>query len=237
MLCRRWATGKAIPEQTLPDSKHLGALRVLGIYPCTAVCVTARTFQDSTGSVWEVFEVQRSSQKAQAVSAGLEQGWLAFACGAHRRRLAPFPKEWRSADDAELARLCGLARKARDAAIGANDPPHAAADEPGSEPRSRVPRIRRAPGTPDDAAATLPIVDAATSADSVETTVRTFAHQARSGGLPAIEAMVRLKALLTRVYNDETTPGWDLRAVRRWFVESYYFERATTLPATPDQSL
>ena len=201
------------------------------------MCVTARSFQDSTGSVWEVFEVQRSSQKGQAVSAGLEQGWLAFACGAHRRRLAPFPKEWRSADDAELARLCGLARKARDAAIGVNAPSYAAGGQPGSEPRSRAPGIRRAPGTTENAPRTLPIVDAATSADSVETTVRTFAHQARSNGLPAIEAMVRLKALLTRVYDEETTSGWDLRAVRRWFVESYYFERATTLPATPDQSL
>lgn len=208
-----------------------------GIYPCTAVCVTARTFQDSTGSVWEVFEVQRSSQKAQAVSAGLEQGWLAFACGAHRRRLAPFPQEWRSADDAELERLCGLARKAREAAIGVNAPPRAASDAPGSELRSRVPRIRRAPGMQLEAEATLPIVEAATSADAVETTVRTFAHQARSSGLPAIEAMVRLKALLTRVYDAEATRRWDLRAVRRWFVESYYFEHANTLPDSADQSL
>ena len=209
-----------------------------GIYPCTAVCVTARTFQDSTGSVWEVFEVQRSSQKAQAVSAGLEQGWLAFACGAHRRRLAPFPQEWRSADDAELERLCGLARKARAAAIGVHAPPSRAdSDAPGSELRSRVPRIRRAPGMQLEAEATLPIVEAATSADAVETTVRTFAHQARSRGLPAIEAMVRLKALLTRVYDAEATRRWDLRAVRRWFVESYYFEHANTLPDSPDQSL
>lgn len=188
--------------------------------------------------MWEVFEVQRSSQKAQAVSAGLEQGWLAFACGVHRRRLAPFPQEWRSADDAELERLCGLARKAREAAIGVNAPASRAdSDARSSELRSRVPRIRRAPGMQLEAEATLPIVEAATSADAVETTVRTFAHQARSSGLPAIEAMVRLKALLTRVYDAEATRRWDLRAVRRWFVESYYFEQANTLPDSPDQSL
>jgi len=34
-----------------------------------------------------------------------------------------------------------------------------------------------------------------------------------------------------------TVGVFDLRAVRRWFVESYYFEHANTLPDGPDQSL
>jgi hypothetical protein len=80
----------------------------------------------------------------------------------------------------------------------------------------------------------LPISSTATSADPVEQTVRRFAQQARAHRLPAIEAMVQLKGLLARVYTSTTSDARDLRAVRRWFVESYYFERDT--PPEPDRS-
>jgi hypothetical protein len=201
--------------------------------------VPARTFQDSAGAQWEVFEVQRSSHNAQAVSAGLERGWLSFVSSREKRRLAPIPPEWRALDDAELERLCGTARVARPAAAvleSVLEPARADRAATNDAPRTRVPRIR--PTRPIQAtdAGELPVVNTATSADSVEDTVREFAHQARTHQLPAIEAMVRLKALLARVYPDPGSPARDLRAVRRWFVEAYYFERPDLAPGATDQS-
>jgi hypothetical protein len=183
--------------------------------------------------MWEVFEVQRSSHKAEAVSAGLEQGWLAFVSPAQKRRLAPFPSSWHSADAVELERLCGLARAARPTGIPRRD-----RTSDGTEaPRTRVPRIRRSQefdtiGAADD----QPIGSTPSSADPVEQTVRIFAQQARARRLPAVAAMIELKALLARVYTEPTSSARDLRAVRHWFVESYYFDGADSTRPAIDQS-
>lgn len=201
--------------------------------------VPARSFQDSTGAVWEVFEVRRSSQKALAVSVGLEHGWLSFVNGAHKRRLAPFPREWETATQAELEQLCAVARVVHqfdDAATLPSQRVGEAAKAP-TTPRTRVPRIRPPRTSQPLVAADLPIVATATGADSVESTVRTFAHQAREHRLPAIEAMVRLKALLAQVYPEPSSSARDLRAVRRWFVDAFYFERGTATDSGRDQSL
>ncbi len=199
--------------------------------------VAARTFEDSAGVVWEVFEVRRTSQSALAVSPGLERGWLAFVCGPRKRRLAPFPADWQEADVAELERLCGAARPVR------GGPPRPAGAEGGQTDaatparRKSAPRIRpvREPDGP-PAEVELAIVVTATSADPVERTVREFAHQARSRRLPAIEAMVQLKSLLARVYTDAASVARDLRSVRRWFVDSYYFDRNAPPTEGTDQS-
>jgi hypothetical protein len=172
--------------------------------------VPARTFEDSTGVVWEVFEVHRSSAKPGAVSSGLEAGWLAFVSGDQKRRLAPYPREWESAAAAELERLCGLARVAVNVRL------------PGDPERRRTPRP--APFQP-PAPSTDPIEQV--EAAGVEDMVRAFAKRARATGLPAIEAMVRLKQLLADRFPDPDSEARDLRRVRRWFVESYYFERPT----------
>jgi hypothetical protein len=165
--------------------------------------VTARTFEDSAGAIWEVFEVHRSTQKPGAVTSGLEHGWLAFVSGETKRRLAPFPPEWETAGVPELERLCAMARVA--------PTPHFPLDE---ETR----RARR------DARAAEPST-AAPPPQSVEQTVRNFAHEARSSGVAAIEAMLRLKALLNATYPEPDSEARDIRRVRRWFVEAYYFER------------
>jgi hypothetical protein len=60
---------------------------------------------------------------------------------------------------------------------------------------------------------------------AVEDTVRAFAHQARTLGLPAIQAMLRLKALLLTNHPAPESEARNMRLVRRWFVEAYYFER------------
>jgi hypothetical protein len=183
--------------------------------------VPARTFEDSTGVVWEVFEVHRTSQKAGAVSAGLERGWLSFVSGNGKRRLAPFPSGWETVDEAELERLCGMARVARATGLtsSARSPATAAST-------TRIPRIRPARHSREEAqSGELAVGASATNEHPVERTVRDFAREARARGLPAIGAMVQLKALLTRVYPGEESGARDVRAVRRWFVESYYFER------------
>ncbi|HET9012966.1 MAG TPA: hypothetical protein VFN38_14165, partial [Gemmatimonadaceae bacterium] len=105
-------------------------------------------------------------------------------------------------------------------------------------PRRRSePRIRRV-RPPDEALVEveLAIAVTATSADPVERTVREFAHQARSRRLPAIEAMVQLKSLLARVYTDAASVARDLRSVRRWFVDSYYFDSNAPPSEGTDQS-
>jgi hypothetical protein len=189
--------------------------------------------------VWEVFEVRRTSQKALAVSVGLEHGWLSFVNGASKRRLAPFPKEWETSTAAELERLCAMARAVHqtDATAPAPGPSDGAAAIRPTAPRERAPRIRPARPSRPVAAVELEIVSTATSSDSVESTVRTFAHQARATRLPAIEAMVRLKALLARVYPESTSTARDLRAVRRWFVDAFYFDRESAAGRERDQSL
>ncbi len=222
--------------------------------------MTARVFEDSTGARWEVFEVRRSSQKALAVSAGLERGWLAFGSGKEKRRLAPIPENWHSVDDVELERLCGRARVVGERAAkdegapqailidtdlgtdgtdGAPAPARALAARPtpDTSARTRVPRIRLPrEHSPRPSGGTLAILTTATSDDSVEWTVREYARQARALDLPAIEAMVQLKGLLLRVYTDANSEARDLRAVRRWFVEAFYFERGVPEPDLSDQS-
>ena len=182
----------------------------------------ARTFEDSAGVIWEVFEVHRSSQKSGAVSAGLEAGWLTFVSGDSKRRLAPFPSGWLTAEPQELERLCGTARIVRAAGLPvrarARDAAAAAAPQP---PRVSAPRIRTRAALPDGQSVGEP----AASANPTERTVREFAHEARARGLPAIGAMIELKGLLARMYPESDSPARDVRSVRRWFVESYYFER------------
>jgi hypothetical protein len=165
--------------------------------------VTARIFEDSLGAVWEVFEVRRSTQKPGAVTSGLEHGWLAFVSGETKRRLAPFPPEWETAAVPELQRLCAMAH--------AVSTPRFPLDE--------ETRLKRRAARAAEATVAPP------THRSVEETVRTFAHEARSSGLAAIEAMLRLKALLHATYPEPDSEARDIRRVRRWFVEAYYFER------------
>jgi hypothetical protein len=188
--------------------------------------MAARTFADSAGTIWQVFEVHRSSTNPGAVSSGLEQGWLSFTSGEARRRLAPIPKEWETSPDEELDRLCSTARVV---------PPSAYVFEPTTRDRRRKEGERgdrqdtgerrraadRSGDTPKSDAASGP-VEAPTG--GVEATVRRFAHEARGRGQPAIDAMVQLKGLLQAQFGDQHPELSDIKSVRRWFVETYYFE-------------
>ncbi len=169
--------------------------------------MAARSFTDSAGLTWDVFEVHRASQKAGAVSPGLEHGWLAFASGENKRRLAPIPAGWETSTDAALEALCESARRAPVPRFPLNQPPR--------------PRIKRGTQSEGSGQAASPPDEAV----SVERTVRGFAHEARARGLPAVAAMLELKALLQRLHPDPASEAHDRQLVRRWFVEAYYFER------------
>jgi hypothetical protein len=188
----------------------------------------ARTFEDSSGVVWEVFQVHRSSAKPGAVTGGLEQGWLAFVSGDTKRRLAPVPGEWESAPAPELERLCALAR-------GVPAPRHpfdAATME--RRRRERDAGVAQDTGEPrragDNAATELHaelagVASKSAEGDGVEATVRRFAQLARTRRQPAVAAMVELKALLRETFPAPDSEARETRRVRRWFVEAYYFER------------
>lgn len=191
----------------------------------------ARTFEDSSGAVWEVFEVHRASQKPGAVSAGLENGWLAFVNGDTKRRLAPFPAEWVEASPTELERLCSEARNAPVPRYpaGTRRPRIRRADDeqPSAHPAEAVMRSEEALALQE--ASPVPSVEPARAPgpheEAVEQAVRGFAHEARMRKLPAIDAMVELKAVLARKFTEADSPARDRRLVRHWFVETYYFER------------
>jgi hypothetical protein len=178
--------------------------------------VAARIFEDSAGTTWEVFQVHRASEASRGVSAGLEQGWLAFVSVQGKRRLAPFPASWESAPPEELERLCAAARVANPPYFQPRD-----ASSPGEAPSAFE---RRGSLAGSDA-------DLPDGANLVRDAVRRFAHDARAKRLPAIEAMVQLKAMLAESYGGakfdsaRTADARDMRKVRRWFVEAFYFER------------
>ena len=60
-----------------------------------------RTFTDSTGTEWQVWDIVPGKR----VRHTLAEGWLTFESATEKRRLAPIPLYWVSADDAELERM------------------------------------------------------------------------------------------------------------------------------------
>ena len=186
--------------------------------------MSSRSFEDSSGVTWEVFEVHRTSEKSGGVSVGLEKGWLSFVSDSGKRRLAPFPSVWREASDTELERLCAQARIANPPRFNQQST-GAVAGRSFAKPYVRV-----------EAAPAGPLMDQAPAEgveeEVVRAIVRAFAHDARLNKLPAIEAMVKLKGLLHERY---ASPGVapelravaaDVSRVRRWFVEAFYFDRS-----------
>ena len=73
-----------------------------------------REFRDAHGVEWRVWatfpEANASAPGRRAGLGELEHGWLTFECTEGRRRLAPFPADWDSLPDEELARWCSQAK-------------------------------------------------------------------------------------------------------------------------------
>ena len=74
-----------------------------------------RTFLDTQGVVWDVWEVRRDHVAGyglpHSVWPELEDGWLCFASRYEKRRLASFPDDWRSLYVDQLASLCERAER------------------------------------------------------------------------------------------------------------------------------
>lgn len=65
-----------------------------------------RTFTDANGVEWQAWDVFPNTD----VRHTLQGGWLTFQSAGEKRRLAPVPLYWVSADDDELRRLLGNAK-------------------------------------------------------------------------------------------------------------------------------
>lgn len=150
-------------------------------------------FRDSTGSVWEVFEVKRSAATLGGVSTGREGGWLSFHDGRERRRLAPVPSGWSTSSPETLITLLDSAT-----VVGA-----------WRTPGPDVSRIERR---------AIPREVPPTSLDHV---IRTAAVEARQAGDAVVAALVRLRATLMEhgVEGDSA----EFRAARKLFLDVFYF--------------
>jgi hypothetical protein len=74
-----------------------------------------RTFRDSAGTDWTVFEVRRQvSTKGDwsYLPNGYTNGWLCFENASAKKRLVRFPERWREFTDTELGKLLGQAQPA-----------------------------------------------------------------------------------------------------------------------------
>ena len=83
-----------------------------------------RTFNDSNGTEWTVFEVRRAvSTKGDwsYLPSGYSSGWLCFESTTAKRRLTRYPERWREFGDAELVKLLNQALPAPRATHGLGD--------------------------------------------------------------------------------------------------------------------
>ena len=67
-----------------------------------------RTFKDTAGTQWMVFEVRRKGNEEDNwayLPRGFRAGWLCFESGAGKRRLSPVPDGWNSLEPSALERM------------------------------------------------------------------------------------------------------------------------------------
>ena len=179
-------------------------------------------FTDAAGREWQVYQVRRTSNQAGAVSPGRELGWLAFASGVERRRLAPFPPDWSSFDAQALETLCQSADpigpERRAVALDRRRGPRIMA---GLSPETAAPEELLERQVTDELDVADPPV---TLPADIEQEIRDRAAAARAHGQTVIAAMMELRPMLS-VYGIEVrTPSF--RAARRVFLEAFYFKAA-----------
>jgi hypothetical protein len=75
-----------------------------------------RTFRDSHGTAWTVFEVRRqvseTGDSRSYLPGGFNDGWLCFETSGAKRRLTKYPPRWREFNDSELIKLLDQAQAA-----------------------------------------------------------------------------------------------------------------------------
>lgn len=73
-----------------------------------------RTFHDSAGVEWQVWDVRPPQLAVPYLPEGVQEGgWLAFRAGDQMRRLRPIPDDWETISPQDLERLCALATPAK----------------------------------------------------------------------------------------------------------------------------
>jgi hypothetical protein len=95
-------------------------------------------FVDSDGVRWEVREIPAPVlREGSAVSAFGEysQGWLLFASEHLKKRLTPFPEDWRTLTPYELEKWCWRARAERKTGSTSSQVPVYDAGNPPGAPR------------------------------------------------------------------------------------------------------
>jgi hypothetical protein len=80
-----------------------------------------RTFRDSAGNEWTVFEVRRGGDESNwaYLPRGFRSGWLCFESSAGKKRLSPVPDGWKTLDDPDLEVMLRRASAVGRAARGA----------------------------------------------------------------------------------------------------------------------
>lgn len=179
-----------------------------------------RTFRDSSGNSWTVWDTVRSSDTP--VMAALADGWLTFECEASKRRLAPIPRDWERVPESELAKLLERAERVtpapapkgwRSAAGGKSaSPPAAAPSAPPAHAPEPAARSRTVAAGPPQGASLRTFTDSTGLAWSVwavrpgigpnasETADRRRAAAASSGPGPQGERRLQVRS--------EFSGGW-----------------------------
>src|SRR4051812_4301125 len=73
--------------------------------------MSMRSFRDSSGGDWTVFEVRRqvSAKGTSFLPHGYSDGWLCFESATTKKRLVRYPSRWREVADTELEKLLSQA--------------------------------------------------------------------------------------------------------------------------------
>lgn len=83
-----------------------------------------KTFRDSAGTDWTVFEVRRnvdSKSDWSYLPGGFSDGWLCFESATAKKRLVRYPERWREFSDAELEALLQQAQQAPRSSLSLRD--------------------------------------------------------------------------------------------------------------------
>jgi hypothetical protein len=73
-----------------------------------------RTFHDSSGTEWTVFEVRREpGRDVGYLPQGFNRGWLCFECSTSKRRLTPVPDGWARLSNTQMELLLRQAAPVR----------------------------------------------------------------------------------------------------------------------------
>lgn len=68
-----------------------------------------RTFQDSEGTEWLMYDCAPRADLKRGFAQEYQAGWLCFQSASEKRRLVKYPPEWESYSGRQLEELCEVA--------------------------------------------------------------------------------------------------------------------------------